>query len=340
MGAANRPSGGAPATNDANATIQQAAQAFADLSPLWTLRYTLGIPFHGAPDAAKYTIVNIITSGSFFGDRSKMTELGLVSFSLRDLQNIVTTDPGYHAENIFERLYFYHYRLMSKAHLGLGRHVASSPENNRFGNTRFVDENQMRDLLQDSFCWPIDATKPELGCCPVVVLGHSLDNHVYQLRQQLDVDIYKYGTIVAAIDARQIAREIGMGGQHPTGLGHLMNRFGIAHRNVGTAGNDAAYTAIVSILLALSPELYGNRHPLDPMNTARKIPQVVVDAVEAHSKSAAHSSYGVARYCTKCGKIGHVRRYCRTEVQCQKCLDAGRTKSSTTHMGSRCGFES
>ncbi|KAF2117340.1 hypothetical protein BDV96DRAFT_598253 [Lophiotrema nucula] len=334
----SQPTEQASSANNRSVIIQQAAQLFVGLNAVWSLRCALGIPFQGAPDAAKHIIVNVLSCGSFFGDRSKLTEIGLVAFSLHDLQDLVAIGPGYHAENILGRVHFYHYRLISNAHLGISKNVAGSPENNRFGNTRFVDEKQMRDLLQDSFCWPIDATRPELGYCPIVLLGHTLDVHLQLLQQSLNVDISNFGTIVATTDTRQIAREIGMRGPHPTGLGHLMNRFGIAHRNVGTAGNDAAYTAIVSILMALSPELYYNLHPLDPANTAIKTPQAVVDAIEAHSKTATKSSYGVARYCTKCGRTGHVRKYCKTMVQCKKCLAAGREKSSTTHVDSRCGF--
>jgi hypothetical protein len=71
---------------------------------------------------------------------------------------------------------------------------------NRFGQTRFVDSNQARRMLDSIFCWPIDESNPALGNCPVVIMGHSLKDDFAMLARTLGIRAETFDTVVKTVD--------------------------------------------------------------------------------------------------------------------------------------------
>ncbi|KAF2870039.1 hypothetical protein BDV95DRAFT_595609 [Massariosphaeria phaeospora] len=291
------------------------------------LRLALGVPNPDAPELAKHLIVNTIDCESFVHDHTRVTEVGLVSFSGNDTRPLISR-PTAHAENILQQCYFYHFRILANAHCVNRTFCKGEPENNHFGHTRFVTESQLKDVLDDAFGWPIDPAKPELGFCPVVFLGHAISNDLSMLNRAVGFNSSSLGTVVATIDTQDIANENGIRGAGDNiGLTSLAARFGFATRDAHTAGNDTAYTLIAAVQMALQ----------DKLPEGVKSMQKVIHDLADYSQMSSSSDFGIANFCTRCGQYGdHRRPECRERVRCAKCATAGRGKAIRTHTTAMC----
>ena len=114
------------------------------------------------------------------------------------------------------------------------------------------------------------------------------------------------------------------------GLGSLMSCYDFPYRDSHTAGNDAAYTMIGAILMAL----YGRNVP-----KFNKTSLQVVDEVEEASVKRSGCGWGTTTFCTRCHSYKHLRENCRTRIRYAKCHNAGRErKFVTTHVTEDCLF--
>jgi hypothetical protein len=97
-------------------------------------------------------------------------------------------------------------------------------------------------FLTDIFAWPMDVRKPELGFCPVVIMGHALHGDITMLRRTLGFDSESLGTIVKVIDTQRLSKECGVvpRGGNMIGLSNLVRQVGFEYRDAHTASNDAA----------------------------------------------------------------------------------------------------
>ncbi|KAF1998494.1 hypothetical protein P154DRAFT_416198, partial [Amniculicola lignicola CBS 123094] len=283
----------------------------ADKSETAIIRHLLGHRIPGAPALLDSAIINCIDCESWEVSIAGrfLTEVGLVTFDSRDLQGL--SSPGAYAENIFKQAYFYHCRLTKNAHMQNLRYCRGDPERNRFGCTRFVSEQELSQVLNSAFSWPIDVHKPKLGFCPVIFLGHAIHNDLRMLHESVDLSNEAMENVVATIDTQHLARAAGLDQQ--ISLLNLVTCHEFAFRDAHTACNDAAYTLFCGIMTALARELA----PLN--NGSPNTAQDVVDTMEAYSKVNSRPTFGRRDYCTKCNSLAHQRRYCRVRVECSKC---------------------
>ena len=275
-------------------------------------------------------VINTVDCESYERDHDKLTEFGLACFETKDMR-ATSSNIGPYAENLFKQVYFYHYRVAPNAHLINTKFCRGDPTKNRFGQTRFVSISESKNLLNEAFNWPMDPSKPELGNCPVVFLGHAIHNDLQMLRNSFDFKPEVFDAVVRTIDTQNLARETGIQvGNNQIGLRRLCDYHGFEFRDSHTAGNDTAYTLFNAVLMVLDEESKG-------VSVSGECAQSVVDSIEDWSQNQEGSTWGVAVYCTRCDSRKHFKENCRARVACEKCQREKR-KGSYSHKTTKCSW--
>lgn len=60
-------------------------------------------------------------------------------------------------------------------------------------------------MLENTFRWPVDSRSPQLGNCPVVLIGHALKNDFSALSRALGVHTAVFENVVSTIDTQEFA---------------------------------------------------------------------------------------------------------------------------------------
>ncbi|KAG9193755.1 hypothetical protein G6011_03790 [Alternaria panax] len=314
---------------------QQLASALAMKTGRQVLSHCLGLStLEGVPSAVDNMIVVAFDTENWVGDHDRLTELGVSTFDSRDMRALNGADM--HGENLLNQVYFYHARILENAHLLNVKFCVGDPDQNHYGQTRFLTAVEAKSMLKEMFEWPVDPRKLELGVCPIVVLGHALNGDMAMLRSTLDFDAMALGTVVKIIDTQCLAKECGYAPSingNQIGLGNLVAKCGFEYRDPHTASNDAAMTLISAVQMLLPPELKPNDGGL----------QKVVDDIEAAGKHQ-QWNWGNAQYCLRCGKFGHTKdnyrnKRCFAKVKCTHCAAsqvAKRKQAAGTHRTECC----
>lgn len=145
---------------------------------------------------------------------------------------------------------------------------------------------------------------------------------------ELGVDPPAMDNVVAIIDTQTIANHQGIHGRgDKIGLAALTTHYNLSFRDSHTAGDDAAYTMICAIFMAMDGKLSAS--------SDRSLQQVV-NQLEPYSKSVS-SDVGISMYCTRCSSHNHSRPSCFCKIQsCKPCSKAGRKGAAHTHITSLC----
>lgn len=292
------------------------------------LRHCLGLQdLSNAPPVAKNMIVVAFDTEAWVWDSSQLTEIGFCVFDSRELRQ--HNDAGSYGENLLKGMYWYHVRIQPNCHL-VNREpfLRGDPDTNRYGTTRFLTIPEVRDFLTELFGWKIDASRPELGYCPVVVLGHALNNDLPKLRQAVGFDYTQLGTVVMTIDTQNLVASTGFWRGQPISLENLSGRLGFEYRDPHTACNDIGLTVVAAVQLSLPPA--------SKMDQPKSL-QAVVDGIESCSQTS-QWTHGSATYCIRCNKRGHMRRNCHAKIEpCKHCLASpAHSKIARTHESHKC----
>ncbi|KAE8827258.1 hypothetical protein PTNB73_09012 [Pyrenophora teres f. teres] len=265
-----------------------------------------------------------------------MTELGI-----SELQNKFIL-PNIYANNILTGVQTVHARLKPYAHLHNDFPGAGDPEKFELGTTKFVTEEEARQVLVDTFVRPHELDPTNLQ--PIILVGHAVENEFEHILEAFGVDLLSYGTIVKVIDTQVMAEEAGIRG--PRGplisLKNLLSHFNLTVPNLHSAGNDAAATLMAAVLITLKENLYpgvGTNKPpavVDNINI-----QWIVSALLTENKTPA-PLWGVELFCTRCERENHLRANCFAKLQCEICKCSGVKRlynASRTHAAGRCMFK-
>jgi hypothetical protein len=173
-------------------------------------------------------------------------------------------------------------------------------------------------MLDSIFRWPIDPSKPELGSCPVAVLGHSLKDDFLMLSRTLGVNPAVFDTVVKTIDTQHLCRETGfVNSRNQVGLSTLVSQADFEYRDAHTACNDAAMTLICAVQMVLPP------HLKDPVASPDRSLQDIINNIEIVSR-AQEWYWGSPNYCIRCGSRNHTHskstgHHCKVKVKCEHC---------------------
>jgi len=296
------------------------------------LRHFCGFPIIGAPIALNQAAIVCLDMEWWYKEPKPMTELGIA-----ELMNKGAA-PDTHAENILTGIQVAHARLIEHAHLRNNFTNAGDPENFQFGTSKFVTNDEAKQVLINTFVRP----HPTNGAFqPIILVGHAVENEFEQIQRGFEVDLRSYGTVVKVIDTQLMAKEARI--QTPKGvnigLHDLLGYFNIKIKNLHTAGNDAAGTLIAAVLIALRDGLYPiSNRGLPPIMHGRHI-QDVVNRIMAIGKELEPPLWGIERFCCRCDRTNHFRVGCFAKVNCKICADSGVIalfKNRKTHATSKC----
>jgi len=265
-----------------------------------------------------------------------VTELGM-----SELENKFIS-PNIHANNILTGVQTAHARIIPHAHLRNNFPGAGDPEKFELGTTKFITEDEARQVLINTFVRPHQLDPTYLQ--PIILVGHAVDNEFDHILSEFGVDLLSYGTIVKVIDTQAMAQDAGIKGPKGPfiGLKDLLSHFNLTVPNLHSAGNDAAGTLIAAILLALKDTLYpGVGHNKPPAIVDGIDVQWVVSALMTANKSPV-PVWGLELFCTRCEHDNHLRSECFAKVQCEICTSSGVKRlfnASRTHTTGRCLFQ-
>jgi hypothetical protein len=187
-------------------------------------------------------------------------------------------------------------------------------------------------MLTKCFGWAIDKHRPELGNCPVLVLGHALGNDMPKLYEHVGFDIGRLGTMVHKIDSQVLASTMGYWTGQPISLKNLVNLMGFQYHDPHTANNDTGMTVVSAVQMVLFSQFKNNQ---------TKSLQQVVDDLEKWSESTPSNDLGGAdKYCLRCNKRGHLKPRCYSKIEpCEHCLtsgELGRERIALGHETQKC----
>ncbi|KAL5446972.1 hypothetical protein PMIN06_007596 [Paraphaeosphaeria minitans] len=299
--------------------INEVKAFFANLSDAEVLMFCCNLnrdQYPNAPPLAACAVVVCLDTEGWDADSNALKEVGVNTFESRDMT--ANASPGPWGENILNKVYFYFARVQKHAHLRNKNFSAGHPDTNRFGLQRFLTDDEMVNFLTSAFEWPLDADAEDGRVCPVVLLGHALQNDVGKVEKLLG---FTARNVVREVDTQAIARQVGHW-NHPSndiGLQRLVGNMGFAFRDPHTASNDAAYTTISAIQLIIDAAFKGTGHP--------RTLQSVIDNLERMSKYHVWS-HGEEKYCFRCGHHGHCEHNggpnggrCLKRVYCDWCFE-------------------
>jgi hypothetical protein len=248
-----------------------------------------------------------------------ITELGLSILN----PTTVNADPWQWESfwRVMRHLVNFHVRIKPNAHLVNGELCPGHPDSFQFGRTSFVDKEQAHDLLKYAFQRHDESGRP----CPIVFVGHAVDNDIQVLKEQFGFDIEALGVVVATIDTQVMAMELGIANTpgRKMRLSALLGKYGITEPFLHNAGNDTVTTMIAAMFMAYETlgtdfsSLYANY-------------KIVAKANDGHKGGPV----GDYMWCTRCEAKDHFASHCRAMLYCSYCAERG--KPATRHATGKC----
>jgi hypothetical protein len=315
------------------------------MPPAEALRFVFGYIHPYAPEIANYINAQTVDT-EHFSHNKKVTELGLAYVGGTRMRQLLHTGNGVgdHAEHLLKAIEYSHFRVRENAHFLNRGFPKGDPTGYLFGETRTVTEAELVDVLNRAFYISIDKDRPELGYCPIILIGHAIKNDVLVLERYLGWRLP--ATIVRIVDTQDLLLELDSRA-HQINLAGLMSLCHIPFRNPHTAGNDAAYCVIAGVLIDIRYIVY---HPygliVDQHYPGQRTIQQVVEEVRLDSIRKAEAvpesnKPGIKHYCDRCGSTDHsARNQCKVPLHCRKCYLAGGTRRdiANTHLPQYCSW--
>jgi hypothetical protein len=294
-----------------------------EASDFQVLRHLMG--FERLPDIpviadgiANHIIMVGLDCEHWSNNTDKTTEVGLNQAKRTELVRVVAKgDLGDHGEHLLQQVKFYLLRISENSHLPCQNSDSRGVNGNRFGEGRFVNFEEAREVMKCIFVQPLNNIDDlGKGNHPIVVLGQDVGHDKNNLAEkELAVHIERFGTVVRWIDTQVLARDVGYWlkpKNEQIGLERLVYNLMFEHTDAHTASNDAARTLISAFQLGLK------NHPCKK-GRKKSMLQVAAD-IEAFSVANFEPIGGVAEYCWRCATPGHMKEACTaTDLFCELC---------------------
>jgi hypothetical protein len=122
---------------------------FEGLNNTEIFEYCLGFDKPGAPALAERVVLIVLKCGTASQEPFLM-DMGLHFIHREDMRDRLSC-PGPHSANILNNVRYHHLRMQHNAHFANCLPNPNALENNHFGATRFVDEEEANAFLEASF---------------------------------------------------------------------------------------------------------------------------------------------------------------------------------------------
>jgi hypothetical protein len=191
---------------------------------------------------------------SYERSHSQITEIGIATLDTRDLINL---PPGEDGENWRSKIRARHFRINENLHLRNYEFVQGCPDRFEFGESKFVDLEEVGDWVRGVFRPPFAALEEDGGVAldgstqspddargaeqrNIVILGHDIQTDLDYLRK-VGVDATTLPNVIDCLDSATLYRAWTREPQIRS-LGKILLDFDIVGWNLHNAGNDAVYT--------------------------------------------------------------------------------------------------
>jgi hypothetical protein len=298
-----------------NPNLESVTSFFEKLKHTEILEFCLGYDRPDAPALAEHVVVIALECGFLTQNSSSLLDIGLHEIQRNQMRDHLSS-PGPHSANLLKNIAYYHLRMQHNAHFANCLPNPNDLEDNHFGITRFVDEEEAKKILDDSFVKRIKSEPEPLmydpirdeyvtlesSKCefrPIVLLGFC-EPQIQRLYDTLRFCPSILKNVVATISAQTIARDQGFDWRgNIITLPQLSNDLGIDNLESKTAADHAAHTLIDVIQMVMRPKI-----PL-----AKESIRSVINSTMLHSQSH-EPPWGKVNLCTQCGEGDHRRRAC------------------------------
>ncbi|TKA64296.1 hypothetical protein B0A49_10747 [Cryomyces minteri] len=209
-----------------------------------------------------------MVSGKRVKSHHSVTEVGV---SVLDTRDLVSLPPGTKACNWLEKIRSRHFYITKWSR-------KKRPRKFMFGISELIDIETTPDFLTSVFRIPLEPPsagfsasvwdgvaqllgfrrpllEPERPARNIVLIGHGTYNDLYNLNVLLNCDVYAAAPVVGHIDTSVMAVDEGL----PASLEELATEFELSPENLHNAGNDAAYTMRVLLIMAVLRAEFGMR---------------------------------------------------------------------------------
>jgi hypothetical protein len=300
---------------------------------LEVLRHFLGQPLPDAPKILDQAVFVGLDLEWWEHDRpqpSPITEVGLSVLRGKDL---LTHGPNDTLLDLLKCVDVHHMRIIETCHFRNNILAPKAEDNFLFGETRFLKQDEAKNLLLSFLRGEaIDAEN-----VPIILLGHGgtqLQSDKTQLSDCWKVSVMSTGNIVYTMTTSPLAHQAKVRAEELSGLPELLNGFGIFRgkcqpadkkgrikrepRYDHNAGNDIAFTTLLTLLIGFFPRLFPGTVSGYPPLTSRVIKhenqtEEEVECVEIEGmmmpqlleafidleKAKATPTWGVPTYCFK-----------------------------------------
>lgn len=223
---------------------------------------------------------------AFEYDQNKITEIGV---SVLDTRNLAGITPGTHATSWLAKIKTRHLRISEYKKLVNKRFIKGCPDNFNFGDSEFVQLNQIRNILTQIFNNPAGVQAPTFDKRKIVLVGHGLSNDTNYLKA-LNFSPNASGNVVRSMDTQVLS---GSTKRLTLGLERVLRGLGADPVNLHNAGNDAAYTLQALVMMAVQqthhPDAYLDaiRDVVMPETFKQQVKRI--GKAKRQAKLAAHS---------------------------------------------------
>lgn len=224
----------------------------------------------------------------------KITEVGVATLDTRDLVGLA---PGPDGKMWRDKIRARHFRINEHKHLRNGAFVSDNADGFLFGESTFVQLNDVAQHVAACFQAPFGAHSSNdvqslsglmhnadvQGQRKIVFLGHDAKNDIRYL-QQLGYDPVKTENVIEALDTA-VLYTVWRREQHGTSLGRILHHFDILGWRLHNAGNDAMYTVQAMLSICVREAAIRGSPKMNDMREEQKISRFAVALQEAQQKA-------------------------------------------------------
>ncbi|OQO03828.1 hypothetical protein B0A48_10469 [Cryoendolithus antarcticus] len=229
--------------------VEQELLSPQQMAQLKYLHAVLGLVESRTPASGSHPYFVAIDCEAYEHDQAKITEIGV---SVLDVKHTRSKSAGSDGSAWYPAIQHLHLRPIEYRHLVNRNFIKGCPDEFNYGESTFIPLNDVGRILSRIFASPGDLYSasdltisiPAAAAPDSILVGHALGNDTKYL-SSLGCSL---NNIVARIDTQKIC---GVGKHSQPGLAKLLRALGIEAKGLHNAGNDAAFTMMAMLSVAV-----------------------------------------------------------------------------------------